>query len=266
MINNFLPLNHAVIEVLPHRVKNESSPTWSFPYGRTFWKVMFVIKCISRLSANTEWGPDREHFVLICTAHLCVLHVLSAAAAFPHLVVKWSCKWSTFTVSIDMLMIKLKYRKKVKITCLRYLSWNWPKQVSDSWESDSKVFNLNYAHFLCDNFYFIKIGNAYLKCELWELNMILVWNSCWTVLSSHFIHWSLYISLSSPADQCPRGQDENGNVRAKTFVLWVECYWVRLNQKKEGIKVISVTGRAEKIAKSSAVWLTQWYPGWNAIW
>lgn len=114
MISNFLPLNHAVIEVLPHRVKNENSPRWSFPYGRTFWKVMFVIKCISRLSANTEWGPDREHFVLICTAHLCVLHVLSAAAAFPHLVVKWSCRWSTFTVSIDMLMIKLKYRKKSK--------------------------------------------------------------------------------------------------------------------------------------------------------
>lgn len=88
MISTFLPLSHAIIEVLLHQVKNESSPAWSFPYRRTFWKVMFVIKCVSGLSTNTEWSPDREPLVHMGTAHLCVLRGLSAAAAFPQLVVK----------------------------------------------------------------------------------------------------------------------------------------------------------------------------------
>lgn len=86
MVSTLLPLNHAVIEVMPHGVKNESSPTWSFPYGRTFWKVLFFIKCISGLSTNTEWSPDREHLVRIGAARLtyvcCMAYLLLLLSPF----------------------------------------------------------------------------------------------------------------------------------------------------------------------------------------
>lgn len=90
-------------------------------------------------------------------------------------------------------------------------SWNNVRKVSlpdmaeqgfEPRETDSKDLEPNhltpYEDCLLEIFYFQqqqqKVVNAELS-SMWELNIILVWISCWVVLSSYFNHQTVYISI-----------------------------------------------------------------------
>lgn len=149
----------------------------------------------------------------VCAAHL---HGSPIVCCMPHLLLFFTTQNDTsievrFIMSIDCLIISTENSQNdwFKVSFL-----DMAKQYLNPWNTTLVSLNwvLVWQHLV--------YKTRTCACEVWTVGAEYEsgLTSSWTLLSSHFMNWSLYNSLSSRG-QCPGGQKKTLNARAKELSL-----------------------------------------------